>query len=285
LQRKAKERLRRGFTLIELLVVIAIIALLVAILVPSLAAARELARSAVCENNLHGLATGWHMYTADYNSTLMPSRDYTDPVCYKFWTGTQNRSFAADDLAGFDPTKGFLWAHMGNRGLAVCPSWFGKPNNGQLGYGYNWIYFSYYDGNPDGSGARVFYWTKDIDIGRPSQKVAFADCGRPICSAAAGTWRAGGRGIETTPFLNPPSWQNPRGSGAWLNFPSFQGRHKGQGNVAWADGSVRPTAPKWLMDPYLYSSATLPAADLRTFNIGDLDGDGNVNTNELFELN
>ena len=42
----------RGFTLIEALVVVAIIAVLVAILVPSLNEARELAQRTVCKTNL-----------------------------------------------------------------------------------------------------------------------------------------------------------------------------------------------------------------------------------------
>jgi len=45
-----------GFTLVELLVVIAIIALLLAIMVPSIVNARELAWSAACKANLHFLS-------------------------------------------------------------------------------------------------------------------------------------------------------------------------------------------------------------------------------------
>lgn len=58
---------RRGFTLIEVLVVVAIIALLVAILLPSLSAAREQARRAVCLSNKKqiALALGSYMSAND----------------------------------------------------------------------------------------------------------------------------------------------------------------------------------------------------------------------------
>jgi|GEM_PF-1900435 len=45
-------RTRKGLTLVELLVVVAILAMLVAILLPAVQAARESARSAQCKNNL-----------------------------------------------------------------------------------------------------------------------------------------------------------------------------------------------------------------------------------------
>jgi len=53
---------RRGFTLIELLVVVAIIALLIAILLPSLGRARELSNRSVCAANLRGMVQSMNVY-------------------------------------------------------------------------------------------------------------------------------------------------------------------------------------------------------------------------------
>ncbi len=56
-----------GFTLIELLVVIAIIALLMAILMPSLQRVRTQAKAIACRSNLKQWGLVWAMYTDDNN--------------------------------------------------------------------------------------------------------------------------------------------------------------------------------------------------------------------------
>ena len=73
-------RSANAFTLIELLVVIAIVSLLVSILLPSLNAAKELARRAVCASNLHGNFVGLMVYAGENDGRLAPT-------LYTIWGG------------------------------------------------------------------------------------------------------------------------------------------------------------------------------------------------------
>ena len=63
---------RSAFTLIELLVVIAVIAVLMAVLLPSLRAARERAKRTVCAANLQQIGRGIMAYGAEHDRLPVP---------------------------------------------------------------------------------------------------------------------------------------------------------------------------------------------------------------------
>jgi prepilin-type N-terminal cleavage/methylation domain-containing protein len=99
---------RAGFTLIELLVVISIIALLIAILLPSLARAKEQARRIICASNLHQIAIGSNAYGNDYSGQL-------PPTTFIDWGGQANYLRA-------DVFNDFLTIYGMAKGMWICPN-------------------------------------------------------------------------------------------------------------------------------------------------------------------
>ncbi|MEI8195196.1 MAG: prepilin-type N-terminal cleavage/methylation domain-containing protein [Phycisphaerae bacterium] len=126
----------QGFTLIELLVVVAIIALLIAILLPSLGKARELARTAACGANLHAVGQGMAGYVTDWDGRFPASNYYyglafdasgqqlpsTPDQGYVHWS-----SFLYGDKSKLASTSAFTSAAGWK--MFTCPS---LPNNGLL---------------------------------------------------------------------------------------------------------------------------------------------------------
>ena len=119
----------RAFTLVELLVVIAIIALLAALLLPSLKQAREKARRVVCASNERQLNISMMLY-ADSNSGWLPIRgllgggtasEQVADVMLSMDSPNDYRSYVAGQLAPYGATHR-IW---------YCPSFRGKEFNSQ----------------------------------------------------------------------------------------------------------------------------------------------------------
>ncbi|MBP7936548.1 MAG: prepilin-type N-terminal cleavage/methylation domain-containing protein [Phycisphaerae bacterium] len=71
---------RRGFTLIEILVVVSIIALLIAVLLPSLSQARESGKRTVCLHNLRMLGVAWVVYAQSHHDYMVNGFANNDPA-------------------------------------------------------------------------------------------------------------------------------------------------------------------------------------------------------------
>jgi prepilin-type N-terminal cleavage/methylation domain-containing protein len=134
---------RRAFSLVELLVVVAILTLLIAILLPSLAAARESGRASVCMSNLRQAFTACRMY-ADANRGFGPA--IGEPYSalpnwglvvgrYGAWSGTAARFKPESVLVcptvqrvyGQEMTRTYAMNATGHAGLLGDPDNYDNP--------------------------------------------------------------------------------------------------------------------------------------------------------------
>lgn len=107
----------RAFTLIECLVVIAIIAILLGVLLPTLGAARESGRSAVCMANLRHLATLTQLY-ADENRGLSPAIGVP-------WASSPNWGLVMLESGGLLGSGTDLYS---TRSILVCPTAYARSD-------------------------------------------------------------------------------------------------------------------------------------------------------------
>jgi prepilin-type N-terminal cleavage/methylation domain-containing protein/prepilin-type processing-associated H-X9-DG protein len=149
---------RCAFTLIEVLVVVAIIALLVAILLPSLNKAREISRMTVCKSNLRQVILGMGLYSQEMRT--LPATQSTFYLSYVWnslptwpclpgytWEGAKSGGgypYGDSDHSrniGFVrdvPTTGTIYKYVRQEDVYLCPSDKpGAPENSVTGGGGN----------------------------------------------------------------------------------------------------------------------------------------------------
>ena len=251
----------RAFTLIELLVVVAIIAILAAILFPVFASANVAAKKTQSLSNVKQIDLAWIMYGDDYDDTCMRIRVLVSTTQAAYFWGLWD-----DDLQRLEPKNGLLYPYTKSQGVQRDPSFDSSSRAalGEIGYGYNYGYLS------PSSFAPPTYQETPIpvtygEIGKPAETVSFATSARMSFSDP--------HVLEANGYLEPPSSE----------YPTFQGRHSGVGVVAWCDGHAKTMHPTFRYGTFGYGGA-YNGSEFRPVALGEIDGDGNLATDDLFDL-
>ena len=204
---------RRAFTLIELLVVVAILALLMAILAPSLRRVKALSQSTVCAANLHQMGLAFQEYTRTYRNCFPFYRSDEKPGC-----ATQG-----DDVR-YHWFERVRWCISESRQVPetfdswLCPSHLNARYDADyLSYGYNYTHLGDWPVSPAPVIARTF------DIRQPSRTIVTADSDEEI--TGIGRWGS---------VISPPDY------GPGFNYPVGIRHTEGRANVLFADWSVSP---------------------------------------------
>lgn len=222
-----------GFTLIELLVVISIIALLIAILLPALGAARRSARNAQCLGRMSNMAVALYAYPVD-NKDFLP----------RAFGGNLNQAMddggVGDGLYYTDYLEQYMTLTDDvTQDFYVCPESTLDPgiNQKQLSYSCNVQVM--------GNRQRRDQFVKSARLAfvrRTTEVLAIGDTAQ---NSGAGTSGPNFSGSKMGPFFNPNDRDVPIGiteaeneDGIPANGYTFRYRHSSNqtGNAAFIDG-------------------------------------------------
>ena len=217
-----KKAQRPAFTLIELLVVIAIIALLMAILVPSLGVAKERARRIVCSKNVNQFIVGLLGYAGDND--------------YKLPSGLSEASPADEHTPVISREVGDTLANiMGDHQTMKCP-WLNEPFDGNewwyySGYGYvlGYNYLGGHDGTPWATG-----WVSGMTVEAWKSPRTITEDSRMELVTELNFWVPGDRTFAPHGPRGPINKYHQSGSGGMT--PEQAGAVGG--NIGLLDGSV-----------------------------------------------
>jgi prepilin-type N-terminal cleavage/methylation domain-containing protein/prepilin-type processing-associated H-X9-DG protein len=234
-------RKQKAFTLAELLIVISVIALLMAILMPTLAAARSRGRTLACKSNLRQLLLAGIGYATENDGAYVPAAsDMWNNSGLHRWHGSR---ISRQDP--FDPLKGPLAGYLADGRVKECPAkvvflkgqdWKTNFEQGCGGYGYNMMYIGsrlWQNGFHSIEAWKNSYTstTRITEVTAPGRTLMFAD------TAIANDQRY----LIEYSFAEPPfSVRNGLPVTEFYMSPSIHFRHSERANIGWADGHIDP---------------------------------------------
>lgn len=133
---------RLAFTLVELLVVISIVAVLIAMVLPAVAAAKSVSQASACMSNLRQVHIGFAAYAGENKEYLPPVGRPTEDACWNTTLGKQGYFGASQQWGGTigGPT-GPRWK------VFQCPSeypnLFGGTSKPTTNFDNDWMRSSY----------------------------------------------------------------------------------------------------------------------------------------------
>ena len=221
----------RAFTLIELLVVIAIIALLMAILMPSLQAARDQAKRVHCVSNLKTLTLAWFMYKDENDDKLVGGHTANEPHMWVFRPSND----ASIEQKKKAIREGALFPYVGDTvDVYRCPADQRQKDPRQFAFRS----FSIAGGANGQNWSGSVQSTKYSDIRNPATKYVFLEDIDP---------QGYNRGSWVMDF-SPPSWVDPLAM--WHNERSTIGFADGHSEMhRWNDRSFIDWAHRAMYEP------------------------------------
>lgn len=243
-------RARPAFTLIELLVVVAIVAMLVAILIPSLQRAREQTRSVQCLAILQQMGVAANNYCVSYCGRYPPylfgSPDGVlsygwDVIVETRWESGTRRSRVK---------PGLLWQGMTVKQINKCPCYIGGDNwvaHPYTGYNYNSSYVGFCDYQSELVG-----WTPTGRILAVENPARAEQVRRPVDTAmfGDGEYMGGANKFMRAPFKGRDAGFSGRSAGT-------QGyRHLEKTNVGFCDGHAQSWAERYA-ETYAFDKANV----------------------------